>query len=82
MGKREEFSQYPPGWVIHATWAELNDGVKNMSEKEALDAIETEGSTYRRKSYLLRLHSRYNLLRGQRERQQLADLSRTPHGGH
>lgn len=53
-----------------------------MSEKEALDAIETEGSTYRRKSYLLRLHSRYNLLRGQRERQQLADLSRTPHGGH
>jgi hypothetical protein len=65
------------------TWAELNEAAKDMSEKEALEALEHEKNGKRRKAYMLRLYGRYSATRSQREREAIVAWALHPtHGGH
>jgi chromosome segregation and condensation protein ScpB len=50
------------------TMAELNRRLMKMSKDEVRDALEEERDTYNRRSYVLRIHNRYNKLRYQAER--------------
>jgi hypothetical protein len=54
-----------------STWVGLNDAVLTMGEQECLDLIREEMRGERRKMFILRIFSRYNRLRGQRERAEL-----------
>lgn len=49
-------------------WMELNKVVKDMDEKEAFALIERERQNRCRPNVILRLHGRFNRLRGERER--------------
>ena len=50
------------------TWAQLYAIINTMDEETLRNAINHEVSTYRRKSIIGRLHSRYAKLRTARER--------------
>ena len=51
------------------TWAEFNRVLMTLSEAEVKEMLDAELAGKRRKSYLVRLHKRYNMLRVRRERQ-------------
>ena len=51
-----------------SNWMILNQEIKNMSEAEAFALIERERETRLRPNVLLRLHGRFNRLRGTREK--------------
>jgi hypothetical protein len=53
------------------TWAELNAALKDCTEKEALKLMETERAGGNRARVLIRLHSRMNKLRADRERKEI-----------
>jgi len=48
-------------------WREMIQAVPHMNEGELKAAIEAEVSGARRKDFIIRLHRRYNKLRGERE---------------
>lgn len=78
--KGEKNKQHFP---TEMTWGELQDAANGMTEGEALEALEMEKNGKRRKSYMMRLYSRFSALRSQRERQALeAWAIETRHGGH
>jgi len=65
------------------TWAELQDAANNMTEGEAFEALELEKNGRRRKSYMMRLYSRFSSQRSARERQAIeAWAVDTKHGDH
>ena len=53
------------------TWAEMNKRLSALSEKQVWVLLQNELDTYRRASYLNRLHQRYCALRDARERKEL-----------
>jgi hypothetical protein len=63
----------PKKSIDDMTWMELQAKVmsKSVTEAELLSLLEAEKTGRKRSQYLLRLHSRYNVLRGQRERKDL-----------
>jgi hypothetical protein len=52
-------------------WASLNDRLPKLTEKQVWTMLQTELETYRRTSYLTRLHQRYCALRDAREREEI-----------
>lgn len=48
-------------------WRELNDFLKEATEEQTKKALEAERAGAKRLNFLLRCHSRLNLLRGRRE---------------
>lgn len=53
------------------TWKALNDFVRSATEAQCTHLITVERAGRKRKMFLLRLHSRFNLLRGRREKKAL-----------
>lgn len=61
----------------HISWIEFNELLRvEKNEQLLLDLLNAEKKGKRRRGTLLRLHARHNRLRGQRERQELAELAR------
>lgn len=57
------------------TWTQLNDMLrKTRTEEDALKLYETEKAGAARPTHLVRIWSRYNLLRNRRERKQIGKL--------
>lgn len=54
------------------TWDSCNDMLRDATEEEALEMLNMERSGKARQQYLIRIHARYNLKRGARERSELA----------
>jgi len=80
MGESSKDVKYFP---TDMTWGELQAAANEMSETEAFDALDIEKNGKRRKSYLLRLYSRYSVMRAAREREAIkAWAVETRHGGH
>jgi hypothetical protein len=52
-------------------WAEMNSRLSSLTEKQVYVMLQTELDTYRRASYLNRLHQRYCALRDARERKEI-----------
>lgn len=52
-----------------ATWVNLNSVIITMGEEECQSLFEEEKKGKHRKMFLLRIHSRMNKLRADRERQ-------------
>lgn len=52
-------------------WEELNARLSSLTEKQVWALLENELLTYRRASYLNRLHQRYCSLRDARERKEI-----------
>lgn len=50
------------------TWKKLNDLLRSADEKACLKLLEQERGSRRRRQYLLRIHSRLNKVRADRER--------------
>lgn len=53
------------------TWAQLNEIVRAATEDQCRDMLMAEMNGLRRRAFLLRIHSRFNLLRAHRERSEL-----------
>lgn len=54
-----------------STWEALNAGIFDLSEAQLQELLAEEKAGKHRKMFVLRIHSRLNRLRGQRERRQL-----------
>lgn len=54
-----------------ATWAALNAALRTMNERDAVYLLEWEKQTRRDTKVLLRIHSRLNKLRAEREREEI-----------
>ncbi len=52
-------------------WLTLNERLSKLTEKQVWTLLQTELETYRRSSYLTRLHQRYCALRDARERDEI-----------
>lgn len=52
-------------------WLTLNERLSKLTEKQVWTLLQTELETYRRTSYLTRLHQRYCALRDARERDEI-----------
>lgn len=61
--------------VHEMPWLELLDQLRNASEKECADLLESEKHGKRRFNYLMRIFMKYNKLRYQRERRELLVLT-------
>ena len=59
-----------------ASWSELNKSLLELSEQDVLKLLEAEKVGKRRHTFLLRLHARYNVLRGNRERTELSAIAK------
>ena len=55
------------------TWIGLNETLKGCPEDVASQLLKAETEGKARKQFLLRIHSRLNKLRAQRERAELSD---------
>jgi hypothetical protein len=56
------------------TWADLNEWLKTCDETSATKILNVEKVHARRPTFLLRIYSRINKLRADRERKELLDL--------
>lgn len=56
---------------ILRSWDSLNDFIREASEEGAQELLDYETNGKRRKQYMLRIHSRVNKLRAERERTQI-----------
>ncbi len=57
------------------SWNELNDVMKNASEEVCEIILGSEKLVKRRKQFLLRIHSRLNKVRADRERMELKRIA-------
>lgn len=60
------------------SWRALNDKLPMLTELEVRELLDSERSTNRRASHLLRLHQRYCALRDAREREEVLNDARYP----
>jgi len=56
---------------VLADWPTLLAFIKTCSEEDAAALLEAEKAGAQRRTMLLRIHQRFNLLRGRREREEL-----------
>lgn len=56
---------------ILSTWYTLNEMIMKLDENTVLKLIKHEQANLRRPIFLRRLHSRFNRLRAEREREEL-----------
>ena len=66
MAKQEVREKYAPEKVLQ-TWATVMQAIVYMNEDELKAALEAELEGQRRKDIILRLHRKFNRLRGERE---------------
>ncbi len=59
------------GTVASKDWKTLNDFLRTCDEKGALKRLAEEKKTHKRETFMLRIHSRLNKLRADRERNEL-----------
>jgi len=52
-------------------WTKFNEVLNTLTEDEAKEALTIEVANDNRKSFVERLHQRYNILRTMREREEL-----------
>ena len=57
--------------TILDSWARLNEAVGELTEEQALALLEAEKEGGARPTFLIRLHMRYNKMRGAREKREL-----------
>lgn len=62
--------------VILRTWIGLNAALPRLKEAELEALLATERRTKRRPTVLIRIHNRFNRVRGEREREELRKLAR------
>lgn len=60
---------------IPNSWTRLNDLVMGLGETETAELLNSERKGKRRKQWLLRIHSRLNKLRADRERAELRRIA-------
>lgn len=53
------------------TWVALNDALRSADEKLCMQLLKEEKAGRQRRQFLLRIHSRLNKVRADREREQL-----------
>lgn len=53
------------------TWVALNDALRDADEKLCMQLLKEEKAGRQRRQFLLRIHSRLNKVRADREREQL-----------
>lgn len=53
------------------TWVALNDALRDADEKLCIQLLKEEKAGRQRRQFLLRIHSRLNKVRADREREQL-----------
>lgn len=53
------------------SWIELNTTLMDLTEEEVLAMLNDELNSKRRKTYVVRLHKRYCVLRMKRERKEM-----------
>lgn len=58
-----------------ASWQSLNDALRRCSEAEAEELLAAEKSGRKRLMFLLRIHSRINKTRADRERAELQEVA-------
>lgn len=61
--------------IVPRTWRELNDDLRGADEEACLCLLLEERAGRARLRHMLRIHARYNKLRGRRERRELRDDS-------
>lgn len=54
-----------------ASWPQLNVAVMNFTEPELARLLQLEQAGRNRTNFLLRIHSRFNRVRGEREKREL-----------
>jgi hypothetical protein len=59
---------------ILGSWLKLNEAIRTATEGEAKELLDAEKAGACRRTMLLRIHQRYNVERGRRERAELAKL--------
>jgi len=57
-------------------WIALNKRLMTMTEEECFALLQEERDGQRRPQWLLRIHARFNKLRGERERTELISLEK------
>lgn len=58
------------------SWVKLQQYITEAGEKDCLALFEAEQAGKRRRQFLLRIHSRYNLVRAHRERDSIKRTGR------
>lgn len=58
--------------AIELNWSNLNTKLRTASEEECLKMLKHEQTVGKRVNFLLRIHSRFNVLRAARERAEIA----------
>lgn len=58
--------------ILDQNWRDINKKIMEMNEEELKKLLETEQQNKKRIQYLLRIYGRYNTLRTERERNELA----------
>lgn len=65
---------YDPDWIL-GSWERLNNIIMSLDNEEDLKALlDRELSDRKRGMYAFRIYSRYNKMRGARERAELLDI--------
>jgi hypothetical protein len=62
-----------PKEVLSRGWHGFVKGLTVLNEKQLKDALDLELAGKSRPSYIERIHQRYNVVRGERERKELAE---------
>ena len=55
------------------SWVSLNDAIRKADEDRCNDLLQEELAGRRRRQFIMRIHSRINKVRADRERLELAD---------
>lgn len=63
--------RYSDRGVDHLSWPALNKVLMGLTEPQVLAMLEDELEGKRRKTYVVRLHKRYNIMRMRREREEM-----------
>lgn len=69
----KKLKKITPQEVLKRGWHGFVEGLTKLTEKQLKDAIDLELAGKSRPSYLERIHQRYNVIRGERERKELAE---------
>jgi len=71
FARQETVSRHSAGGVDSLSWTGLNEILMDLPEDDVLAMLEEELEGKRRKTYVVRLHKRYSVLRMKRERNEM-----------
>jgi hypothetical protein len=57
--------------IDNMNWTDLNKFLQECDEQGAVDALKHEKKNKQRAQFMMRIHARFNKLRGQREKREL-----------